>query len=74
MQILPCHRVLKDANGLSAQAVLAKLTAVCAIEPAASPGTTRPHELTLYLGGQVVSSFVCRTAVRAKTADREPRC
>ena len=52
MQILPYNRVLKDLNGLTPAELLAKLEALCIINPAGTPKPTRKHELGFYLGGQ----------------------
>ncbi|MEQ2005220.1 MAG: DUF1015 family protein [Limisphaerales bacterium] len=52
MQILPYNRVLKDLNNLSPAELLAKLDALCIINPAGTPKPTRKHELGFYLGGQ----------------------
>lgn len=52
MQILPYNRVLKDLNGLSAEALLAKFDAIFIIKPEGVPKPTRKHELGFYFGGQ----------------------
>ncbi len=52
MQILPYNRVLKDLNGLTAEALLAKLDAIFIIKPEGTPKPTRKHELGFYFGGQ----------------------
>ncbi len=52
MQILPYNRVLKDLNGLTPEALLAKLDAIFTITPNGAPKPTRKHELGFYLGGQ----------------------
>lgn len=52
MQILPYNRVLKDLNGLTPDALLAKLDALCIINSAGTPKPSRKHELGFYLGGQ----------------------
>ena len=52
MQILPYNRVLKDLNGLTPEALLAKLDAVFTIAPDGAPKPTRKHEFGFYLGGQ----------------------
>ncbi len=52
MQILPYNRVLKDLNGLTPEALLAKLDAIFIIKPEGTPKPTRKHELGFYLGGQ----------------------
>ena len=52
MQILPYNRVLKDLNGLSAQAVLEKLDAVFIVGPKGTAKPSRKHELSIYLAGE----------------------
>ena len=52
MQILPYNRVLKDLNGLSAEALLQKLDAVFILSDAGAARPTRKHELGLFLGGR----------------------
>ncbi len=52
MQILPYNRVMKDLNGLTPAKLLAKLDALCIINPAGTPKPSRKHEVGLYLGGQ----------------------
>ena len=51
MQILPYNRVLKDLNGLTPEALLAKLAAVFTLTPDGAPKPTRKHELGFYFGG-----------------------
>ena len=51
MQILPYNRVLKDLNGLTPEALLAKLDAIFTITPGGAPKPTRKHELGFYFGG-----------------------
>jgi uncharacterized protein (DUF1015 family) len=52
MQILPYNRVLKDLNGLTPEALLAKLDAVFILNRNGSPKPARKHELGFYLGGK----------------------
>jgi len=52
MQILPYNRVLKDLNGHSPEALLAKLDAVFIINEAGHAKPTRKHELGCFLGGK----------------------
>ena len=52
MQILPYNRVLKDLNGLTAEALLAQLDALFLISSAGTPKPTRKHELGFFFGGQ----------------------
>jgi len=52
LRILPYHRVLKDRNGLSPEALLQKLDAVFTIKDAGSPQPSRRHEIGFYSGGQ----------------------
>ncbi len=52
MQILPYNRVLKDLNGLSADALLQKLDAVFILSDVGAARPTRKHELGLFLGGR----------------------
>ncbi|MBI5802972.1 MAG: DUF1015 domain-containing protein [Verrucomicrobia bacterium] len=52
MQILPYNRVLKDLNGLTHEALLAKLDTLFTISREGTPKPTRKHELGFYLGGQ----------------------
>ena len=52
MQILPYNRVLKDLNGLTPEALLAKLDALFTLTPDGAPKPTRKHEFGFYLGGQ----------------------
>ncbi len=51
MQILPYNRVLKDLNGLTPEALLAKLDALFTLTPGGTPKPTRKHELGFYFGG-----------------------
>ena len=51
MQILPYNRVLKDLNGLTPEALLAKLDAIFTLTPNGTPKPTRKHELGFYFGG-----------------------
>lgn len=51
LQILPYNRVLLDLNGLEAEALLRRLGAVFEIRSPGAPQPARPHELSLYLGG-----------------------
>lgn len=51
MQILPYNRVLKDLNGLTPEALLAKLDAIFTLTPNGAPKPTRKHELGFYFGG-----------------------
>jgi len=51
MQILPYNRVLKDLNGLSPAALLARLDAVFIIQKNGAARPTRKHELGFCLGG-----------------------
>ncbi len=52
LQILPYHRVLKDLNGLTPEALLQKLGAIAALRANGAPQPSRPRELGLYLGGR----------------------
>jgi uncharacterized protein (DUF1015 family) len=52
MQILPYNRVLKDLNGNSPDAVLAKLDSIFVIKTPGSAKPQRKHELGFYLGGK----------------------
>ena len=52
MQILPYNRVVKDLNGLTAEAFLQKLAAVCEITPGGGSAPARKNELVLYLAGR----------------------
>jgi uncharacterized protein (DUF1015 family) len=52
MQILPYNRVLKDLNGLTPDALLAKLEAIFVIRPDGAPKPPQKHELALFLHGQ----------------------
>ena len=51
-QILPYHRVLKDLNGLTPEALLKKLDAIFILKDDGAPAPARPHELGFYLLGQ----------------------
>jgi uncharacterized protein (DUF1015 family) len=52
VQILPYNRVLKDLNGLSAEALLEKLDGVFILKAGSAAPPTRKHELGFYLAGQ----------------------
>ena len=52
MQILPYNRVLKDLNGLTPDALLAKLETIFVIRPDGAPQPAQKHELALFLHGQ----------------------
>src|SRR2546425_10552450 len=52
MQILPYNRVLKDLNGLTAQALLQQLESVFLIEEKGKAKPSRKHELGFYIGGR----------------------
>jgi uncharacterized protein (DUF1015 family) len=52
MQILPYNRVVKDLNGLTAEAFLQKLGTVGAITPGGSGSPARKNEVGLYLSGR----------------------
>ena len=52
MQILPYNRVLKDLNGLTPDALLAKLATIFDIQPGGPAKPAQKHELALFLGGQ----------------------
>ncbi len=52
LQILPYHRVLKDLNGLTPEALLQKLGTVAAMRANGAPQPPRPREIGLYLGGR----------------------
>jgi uncharacterized protein (DUF1015 family) len=52
MQILPYNRVVKDLNGLTPEAFLEKLAAVCEVTPGGSSAPVRKNELSLYLAGR----------------------
>ena len=51
MQILPYHRVLKDLNGLTTEALLTRLASVFEFLPAGAPQPGQAHHLSLYLAG-----------------------
>ena len=52
MQILPYNRVLKTLNGLTPEALLAKLGTLFTLSQPGTPKPTRKHEFGFYLGGQ----------------------
>lgn len=52
MHILPYNRVLKDLNGLTPHALLAKLEMIFVIQPGGAPQPAQKHELALFLHGQ----------------------
>ena len=52
LQILPYNRVLKDLNGLTAEALLNKLDAAFIIKTNGAARPTRQHELGFYFQGQ----------------------
>src|SRR2546428_10532303 len=52
VQILPYHRVLKDLNGLTPDALLKKLDALFILKTDGAPAPARPHEFGFYLSGQ----------------------
>ena len=52
MQILPYNRVLKDLNGLTAEALLKKLETVFEISQGTNPKPSRKHELSLFIDGR----------------------
>ena len=52
MQILPYNRVLKDLNGLTPEALLAKLATIFDIRSGGSPKPAEKHALALFLAGQ----------------------
>ena len=52
MQILPYNRVLKTLNGLTPEALLAKLGTRFTLSQPGTPKPTRKHEFGFYLGGQ----------------------
>jgi uncharacterized protein (DUF1015 family) len=49
LTILPYHRVIKDLNGLSKQALLAKLREIGSLEKAAEPSPKAPASFGVYL-------------------------
>src|SRR6266700_2216868 len=51
-QILPYHRVLKDLNGLTPEALRKKVDAIFILKDDGAPSPARPHELGFYLLGQ----------------------
>jgi uncharacterized protein (DUF1015 family) len=52
LQILPYNRVLNDLNGLSPEALLAKLQTVFTIRLSDEPQPARKHEFGFYCGGR----------------------
>ncbi|MEI7731845.1 MAG: DUF1015 family protein [Verrucomicrobiota bacterium] len=52
MQILPYNRVLKDLNGLTPNALLAKLGALCKVQTPGQATPTRKHQMGFYLAGK----------------------
>lgn len=52
LRILPYNRVVKDLNGLAADAFVKKVSEHFSIEPAASPSPSKPGEICMYLGGK----------------------
>ncbi len=52
MQILPYNRVLEDLNGLTPEALLARLAGICTLTAVGQSQPTRKHELGLYLSGR----------------------
>lgn len=55
MRILPYNRVLRDLNGLGAEAFLARLHEIFTLEPTPRPAPAGKHEVALYLGGRWTS-------------------
>jgi uncharacterized protein (DUF1015 family) len=51
-QILPYHRVLKDANGQTEEQLLKKLDAVFVLREPGEPSPARKHELGFYTAGR----------------------
>jgi uncharacterized protein (DUF1015 family) len=52
LQILPYHRVVRDLNGLSAEALLARLRAVGEVRPGGAGQPAARHEVGVFLAGQ----------------------
>ncbi|MBK8692671.1 MAG: DUF1015 domain-containing protein [Deltaproteobacteria bacterium] len=52
LQILAYHRLVRDRQGRSPEALLAALGAVCALEPAATASPPSPKSMGFYVGGR----------------------
>jgi uncharacterized protein (DUF1015 family) len=52
LTILPYHRVVRDLNGLDAEALLARLQKVAVVAATSEPLPSRPHAFGMYLGKQ----------------------
>lgn len=52
LQILAYHRLVRDRQGRSPEALLAALGAVCALEPAAMASPPSPKSMGFYVGGR----------------------
>jgi uncharacterized protein (DUF1015 family) len=52
VQVLPYNRVLQDLNGLTPDALLKRLEAVCVLKPGGQGRPARPREVALYLAGR----------------------
>jgi uncharacterized protein (DUF1015 family) len=52
LAILPYNRVVKDLNGLSPEALLAKVEGLFTVQPASSPSPSAPGQVNMYLAGK----------------------
>lgn len=58
LQILAYHRLVRDRQGRSHEALLAAVMEVCSVEPAERPEPPAPKSMGLYLGGRWYTATV----------------